>query len=77
MTTQPTIVTDRLTVNIGLQQQYIDKVQVYDLSGKAIMNFRGRSGYNQINVSNFSRGSYIIRLQTPDGMTYSQRFVKQ
>ena len=77
LTIQPTIVTDQLRVNIGLEQREIKGFQVYDISGRAILNFTGRSGYNEIDVSNFSAGSYLIRLQTADGKAYSQRFVKQ
>ena len=77
LTIQPTIVTNQLRVNIGLEQREIKGFQVYDISGKAILNFTGRSGYNEINVSSFSAGSYLIRLQTADGKAYSQRFVKQ
>ena len=77
LTIQPTIVTDQLRVNIGLEQREIKGFQVYDISGRAVLNTAGRSGYNEIDVSHFSAGSYLIRLQTADGKAYSQRFVKQ
>ncbi|MBC7874001.1 MAG: T9SS type A sorting domain-containing protein [Ferruginibacter sp.] len=78
LTVQPTIVVaDQLRVNIGLQQREIGIIQVYDLSGRALIGLTGSSGYNEINVSNISAGIYIIRLQTQDGKVYSQRFVKQ
>jgi len=77
LTLQPTIVTNQLRVNIGLQQQEIGHIQVYDISGKVVMNFTGRSGYNEINVSSFSAGSYFIRLQNSVGESFTGRFIKQ
>ncbi len=74
---QPNIVTNQLRVNIGLQQQEKGHIQVYDISGKAVLNFTGRSGYNEINVSGFSAGSYFIRLQTRTGESFTGRFIKQ
>lgn len=77
LTIQPTIVTDLLRFQISLQAQDISGTQVYDISGKTILNFKGRSGYNEIDVSNLSAGNYLIRLQTTDGKAFSQRFIKQ
>ena len=77
LTLQPRVVTDQLRVNIELEQLEIKGFQVFDISGEVVLNAAGRSGYNEIDVSNFSSGSYLIRLQTADGTAYSQRFVKQ
>lgn len=71
------IVTDNLPVKVGLDQNLIGAMQIFDLSGRALLHLRGKTGNQDINVSTLSAGSYVIRLQTTDGKAYSKQFVKQ
>ncbi|MEP6803863.1 MAG: T9SS type A sorting domain-containing protein, partial [Flavobacterium sp.] len=59
-------------LNIRTQDEVLS-VNVYDVSGKTI---NARVENNQINVSNFIKGMYIINVVT-DKANYVQKFIKQ
>jgi hypothetical protein len=53
-----TLVTDAITVNADLNYQY----RITDMNGAVIGTGTGFKGMNRVNVSNLSRGMYIIQL---------------
>ncbi|WP_374173602.1 DUF5074 domain-containing protein [Flavobacterium tructae] len=59
-------------LNIRTEDEVL-KVTVYDISGKSI---NAQINNNQINVSDFSKGMYIINIVT-DKANYVQKFIKK
>lgn len=53
------------------------KAQVFDFSGRKITEMTMHAGQNSINVSKLPAGTYLIKVQTMDGSTYTQKLVKQ
>lgn len=53
-----TLVTNEITINADLNYQY----RITDMNGAVISTGTGLKGINRVNVSNISRGMYIIQL---------------
>ena len=53
------------------------KLDIYDISGRKVMSTIAKTGIENVNVSCWAPGKYIIRLYTADGQMFSQQFVKQ
>jgi hypothetical protein len=53
-----TLVNNEITINADLNYQY----RISDLNGATISTGKGLKGVNRVNVSNLSRGMYIIQL---------------
>ena len=59
----PNPVTDILNVNITNAQNNIISARIFDSYGKLIYNGQMISGTNTINMTNFSKGIYLLRLK--------------
>lgn len=53
------------------------KLEVYDMTGKKVYHATTETGVQQINVSGWNAGKYLIRLLTVNGQTFSHQFIKQ
>lgn len=51
-------------------------VKVYDLIGKLIYSNKVNSGINQIDISNYSNGMYLLQYSTTSGKTDSMKLIK-
>jgi len=63
--------------NFAAQKAY---VQIYDAKGSLVFNeniLLNGSLYTPINTQSFSKGIYIIKLQTDDGFRYVKKILKQ
>lgn len=60
------------TKNILNFSETLKEINIYDLSGKLIQKGNG----NQINVSNLSKGTYLLKGITNSGKTINQKFIK-
>jgi hypothetical protein len=67
-----------LRVGINLNQQDIQKVHLYELSGRGTgTGFAFRAGLNEIDVSKLTPGVYFLRVETRKGERYGEKFIKQ
>jgi hypothetical protein len=58
-------------VNIEIQNQTIQNIKVYDLQARLIIE----TTESQFNLSNYSNGTYFIRVQTEKGFN-SYKLIK-
>ncbi len=63
---------------LHIEGQDIEKYEIYDLSGKVLLqeSFRFRQKTIDINVLDLTTGKYLIRLHTPEGI-FTDKFIKQ
>jgi hypothetical protein len=59
--------------NVGLLS--VSNVIVYNMHGEKML--MQSSNFESINVSTLAEGAYILMIQTADGKTYSESFVKK
>ena len=59
-------------LNISTEDEIVDTV-VYDVTGRTI---NARLNNNQIDVSNFAKGFYIVNIVT-DKANYTHKFIKK
>lgn len=71
----PNSVTDRLTIEWSGGQAA--NLTVFSADGKLIREVRQMSSGNQVDVTSWSNGIYIIHLQFPDGKRVVRKVVKQ
>jgi hypothetical protein len=53
------------------------KLDIYDMTGRNVYSTVTKAGAQQLNVSGWSVGKYLIRLIAVSGQTYSHQFIKQ
>lgn len=51
----------------------IEKVEIYDLNGR----FISTSVTNEINISDLTTGTYLLKVTTPDGLTFNKKMIKR
>lgn len=56
-----------------ISDEAIKLVEIFDLSGRKI----GSSNQSTINVSSFTKGSYILKVTTTSGKTSTRKFIKK
>lgn len=57
--------------------QNIQKVHVYDMTGKLVQTFDGKNKKDsQINLESFSKGNYILRIQTEQSVSTKKVIVR-
>jgi hypothetical protein len=73
----PNPATNSLTLNLSqMQQQQNASLSIYDIQGKQLLQQNISEAQTQINISNFAKGIYIVKLQT-DKETLQSKFVKE
>lgn len=70
ITLYPVPATDYVTIN---SKQYVNEIEVLDITGKEL---KATITNNTIDLSNFKRGTYFVKIYTNSGVT-TKRFVKQ
>jgi hypothetical protein len=53
------------------------KLMIYDMTGRCVYNIDTKAGVQDINVSGWIAGKYLVRLLTINGQVYSHQFIKQ
>lgn len=66
----------RETVNIDLPGAFIQKIQLYDIFGKLILQQSVNENHTNIDLQHLSKGVYVVRLQTDSGVL-TRKLVKQ
>ena len=67
-----TLVQNEIVINAAENYQYI----LYDMNGRSVYTGNGLKGINSVNVSNQSKGMYIIQLLSND-QKQTERIIKQ
>lgn len=62
-------------VNIQNNQKNIEEIQLYDLTGRLLVNVRPESAFSQLNLSNLTNGLYLLKV-TSDGKSVTKKIVK-
>lgn len=73
----PNPATDHVRIASNSGNENFTKAQVYDLSGRMFTEVVLQGNKQTINVSKLPPGTYLIKVQTDNGTTYSQKLVKQ
>lgn len=62
-------------VNIQNNQKNIEEIQLYDLTGRLLVNVRPESAFSQLNLSNLTNGLYLLKV-TSEGKSVTKKIVK-
>ncbi|ASW73391.1 hypothetical protein IQ37_11575 [Chryseobacterium piperi] len=71
----PNPVKDVLKFRFGnnLKSEAID---IYDMNGRAVTSISNNKNVNEVNVSSFTKGAYILKVKANDGKVYVQKILK-
>lgn len=64
------------TVNIKSINSDIEQIEIYNLQGKRVLKLINFKGKNQIDVSNLSKGIYILKAKSDDKMFSKKLIIK-
>ena len=53
-----------------------EAIEIFDMSGKLVTNIQNNKNVNELNVSHFAKGSYILKVKASDGKVYIQKMLK-
>ncbi|MDC8104191.1 MULTISPECIES: T9SS type A sorting domain-containing protein [Chryseobacterium] len=72
----PNPVKDVLKFRFGnsLKSEGID---IYDMNGRVITSISNNKNVNEVNVSSFTKGTYILKVKASDGKVYVQKIIKE
>ncbi|CAA7194719.1 T9SS type A sorting domain-containing protein [Chryseobacterium potabilaquae] len=72
----PNPVKDILKFKLGnnLKSESID---MYDVSGKILTSISNAKNINEINISDYPKGNYILKVKASNGKTYIQKIIKK
>lgn len=51
----------------------IAQVAIFDLNGR----FMGTSTHTEINIADLATGTYVLKVTTPEGITFNRKMVKR
>jgi hypothetical protein len=72
----PNPVHDNLQIAVNNQGEKVEQIVIYDINGREILK-ENRTGYLiNIDVSNFDKGVYIIKVKGSSGNVLSKKFIK-
>ena len=73
----PNPVSDYLNISIGANNDPINKITIYDIQGKQILQKQINVSQTKLNVSGLSKGVYIVEGITRSCAIFRERFVKE
>ena len=62
-------------LNLQNVPQNIEKISIYNTNGQLVLNQFITRGYEQINISGFKKGVYIVRFSSDNGNFESRKLV--
>jgi hypothetical protein len=72
----PNPVQNKIQIAINNQGEKVEQIVIYDIGGREILK-ENRMGYLiNIDVSNFDKGVYIIKVKGSSGNVLSKKFIK-
>lgn len=54
-----------------------ESIEIFDMSGRAVTTISNNKNVNEVNVSSYAKGSYILRVKASDGKVYIQKIIKE
>jgi len=73
----PNPVHNKLQIAINQQGKKVKQVMIYDINGRVILNQAFNEYLVDIDVSNYSKGVYIVKVKGTDGREWSRKFIKK
>lgn len=53
-----------------------ESIEIYDLNGRAITTISNSKNVNEVNMSSYQKGNYILKVKASDGKVYIQKLIK-
>ncbi|SEM83339.1 Por secretion system C-terminal sorting domain-containing protein [Chryseobacterium taichungense] len=53
-----------------------ESIDIYDLNGRVITSISNSKNVNEVNMSSYAKGNYILRVKASDGKVYIQKIIK-
>jgi hypothetical protein len=54
-----------------------ESIDIYDLNGRSLTSISNSKNVNEVNMSDFVRGNYILKVKASDGKVYIQKIIKE
>ena len=68
---------DRIQIAINQQGEKVEKVVIYDINGREILNKSYNEYLVNIDVSNYNKGVYIVSVIGRNGAVFNKKFIKE
>ncbi|RLD66962.1 MAG: hypothetical protein DRI84_03595, partial [Bacteroidetes bacterium] len=68
---------DRIQIAINQQGEKVEKVVIYDINGREILNKTFNKYLVNIDVSNYSKGVYFVSVTGRNGAVFNKKFIKE
>ena len=52
-------------------------IEVYDMNGRIIASVQNNKNVNELNMSSYPKGNYILKVKTDDGRLYIKKIIKE
>ncbi|MDP4263226.1 MAG: T9SS type A sorting domain-containing protein [Bacteroidota bacterium] len=77
ITVFPNPATDHIRIVGNSSNDNLAKAQIFDLSGKMLIEQKLLTGSNTISINKLPVGAYIVRVESNNGTAYNQKIIKQ
>jgi hypothetical protein len=54
-----------------------ESIEIYDLNGRALTSISNSKNVNEVNMSAYTTGNYVLRVKASDGKVYIQKIIKE
>jgi len=68
---------DRIQIAINQQGEKVEKVVIYDINGREILNKTFNEYLINIDVSNYNKGVYVVSVTGRNGAVFNKKFIKE
>jgi hypothetical protein len=68
---------DRIQIAINQQGEKVEKVVIYDINGREILNKTFNEYLINIDVSNYNNGVYVVSVTGRNGAVFNKKFIKE
>jgi Secretion system C-terminal sorting domain len=63
-------------LQLSIDPSKIKSITVFDFMGRQLKTIKANIGLQNVDVSNFSTGKYLVQMITTDGQGYNIPFIK-
>jgi len=54
-----------------------ESIEIYDMNGRVITSIANNKNVNEVNMSSYTKGNYVLRVKASDGKVYIQKIIKE
>lgn len=54
-----------------------ESIEIYDMNGRIITSIDNNKNVNEVNMSSYTAGNYVLRVKASDGKIYIQKIIKE